>query len=95
MIWPSVFDHDPNQKDYRTNHEALPVIKGVKYGGESIILRTRYCNPGNDIYAFEDLAQISKFFFLSLPPKPMCVVSIANAWVHQRSFKDVYAKNCA
>lgn len=35
VIWPSVFDHDPNQKDYRTNHEALPVIKGVKYGGES------------------------------------------------------------
>ena len=31
VIWPSVLDDDPNLKDYRTDHEALPVIKGVKY----------------------------------------------------------------
>jgi prolyl 4-hydroxylase len=33
VVWPSVLDHDPNGKDPRTNHEALSVIKGVKYGG--------------------------------------------------------------
>lgn len=33
VIWPSVLDHNPDAKDHRTNHEALPVIRGVKYGG--------------------------------------------------------------
>jgi len=50
LIWPSVKDQDPNQKDHRTDHQALPVEEGIKYG--------------------------------------------ANAWVHQRSFKDPYAKSC-
>jgi prolyl 4-hydroxylase len=43
-------DEDPNKKDPRTEHQALPVEAGTKYG--------------------------------------------ANAWVHQRSFKEPYAKNC-
>jgi prolyl 4-hydroxylase len=34
VIWPSVHDHDPNKKDSLTHHEALPVIKGIKYGGK-------------------------------------------------------------
>jgi len=33
VIWPSVLDYNPDRKDPRTNHEALPVIKGIKYGG--------------------------------------------------------------
>jgi prolyl 4-hydroxylase len=33
VIWPSVYDHDPNMKDPRTHHEALPVKDGIKYGG--------------------------------------------------------------
>lgn len=32
VIWPSVFNEDPNQPDQRTEHQALPVEKGVKYG---------------------------------------------------------------
>jgi len=51
VIWPSVYDFDTNTKDFRTRHEALAVISGVKYG--------------------------------------------ANAWIHQRAFKDVHAINCA
>jgi 2OG-Fe(II) oxygenase superfamily len=33
VIWPSVYDEDPNKRDPRTHHEALPVKKGIKYGG--------------------------------------------------------------
>eukprot|EP00980_Cylindrotheca_fusiformis_P013382 scaffold3410_cov141-Cylindrotheca_fusiformis.AAC.25 len=36
-LWPSVLDEDPNKKDIRTNHQALPVIKGVKYGANAWI----------------------------------------------------------
>ena len=33
VLWPSVLDDFPDRKDRRTNHEALPVKKGIKYGG--------------------------------------------------------------
>jgi len=32
VLWPSVLDDKPEDKDGRTDHEALPVIKGIKYG---------------------------------------------------------------
>lgn len=32
VIWPSVLNEDPNKEDKRTNHQALPVVKGRKYG---------------------------------------------------------------
>jgi prolyl 4-hydroxylase len=35
LIWPSVLDEDPNEMDLRTNHQALPVIKGLKYGANA------------------------------------------------------------
>ena len=38
VIWPSVLDRDPNKKDFRTDHEALPVIKGVKYAANGMCL---------------------------------------------------------
>ena len=50
LIWPSVFDENPNEKDPRTDHQALAVEKGVKYG--------------------------------------------ANAWIHQRDFKEPFARAC-
>lgn len=31
LIWPSVQDQDPSKIDERTQHAALPVIKGTKY----------------------------------------------------------------
>ena len=51
VIWPSVLDSDPNVKDGRTEHGALPVEAGIKYG--------------------------------------------ANAWLHQRDFKDTFARGCS
>jgi prolyl 4-hydroxylase len=50
VVWPSVLDHRPNMKDSRTDHQALPVEKGIKYG--------------------------------------------ANAWIHQRDFKDPHKRGC-
>jgi prolyl 4-hydroxylase len=35
VIWPSVLDEDPHQIDSRTDHQALPVIKGLKYGANA------------------------------------------------------------
>jgi prolyl 4-hydroxylase len=37
VIWPSVLDENPSDKDFRTNHQALPVIKGIKYGANEWI----------------------------------------------------------
>jgi prolyl 4-hydroxylase len=50
LLWPSVLDENPNEKDSRTEHQALPVEAGIKYG--------------------------------------------ANAWLHQRSYKDHHDSNC-
>jgi prolyl 4-hydroxylase len=37
LVWPSVIDKDPNQHDDRTEHHALKVEKGVKYGANAWI----------------------------------------------------------
>jgi len=50
LIWPSVKNDNPNAKDPRTEHQALPVTKGIKFG--------------------------------------------ANAWLHQRDFKEAYKRSC-
>jgi prolyl 4-hydroxylase len=35
LIWPSVLDEDPHEIDQRTDHQALPVVKGLKYGANA------------------------------------------------------------
>jgi prolyl 4-hydroxylase len=42
VIWPSVLDEDPNSQDSRTNHQALPVEKGLKYGANVWIHQREY-----------------------------------------------------
>merc|ERR1712151_190048 len=37
LLWPSVLDKNPMVKDYRTDHEALVVEKGIKYGANAWI----------------------------------------------------------
>jgi len=37
VLWPSVFNDDPNTKDTRADHQALPVVQGVKYGANAWI----------------------------------------------------------
>ena len=36
VLWPSVFNEDPHIKDTRSDHQAMPVIQGVKYGAVSL-----------------------------------------------------------
>ena len=35
LIWPSVKNDNPHEKDPRTNHQALPVEAGIKYGANA------------------------------------------------------------
>jgi len=37
LLWPSVLSSNPEKKDHRMDHEALPVIKGLKYGANAWI----------------------------------------------------------
>lgn len=37
VLWPSVLDSAPESKDHRTDHQALPVEKGLKYGANAWI----------------------------------------------------------
>jgi len=45
LLWPSVLSSDPLRKDYRMDHEALPVIKGLKYGANAWIHQYDYKTP--------------------------------------------------
>jgi prolyl 4-hydroxylase len=45
LIWPSVKDEDPDKQDDRTMHQALPVIKGVKYGANAWIHQRDFKTP--------------------------------------------------
>ena len=35
LLWPSVLNKDPNEPDLWTEHESLPVVKGIKYGANA------------------------------------------------------------
>jgi len=35
LLWPSVLDSDPSDKEPRTDHEAQEVIKGTKFGANA------------------------------------------------------------
>jgi len=35
LIWPSVVNADLNEKELRTDHQALPVDKGIKFGANA------------------------------------------------------------
>ena len=44
-LWSSVLNDHPHQKDVRTEHAALPVEKGVKYGANAWIHQRDYMTP--------------------------------------------------
>jgi prolyl 4-hydroxylase len=48
LIWPSVLDEAPDEKDPRTEHQALPVIKGIKYGANAWIHQRDFKTPNNN-----------------------------------------------
>ena len=45
LIWPSVLDEKPDEKDGRTMHQALPVTKGVKYGANAWVHQRDFKGP--------------------------------------------------
>ena len=47
LLWPSVKNSDPNSKEYRTDHEAMPVIKGTKYGANAWIHLRDFKTPND------------------------------------------------
>jgi prolyl 4-hydroxylase len=47
LIWPSVLDSVPDQKDPRTSHQALPVEAGIKYSANSWIHARDFKAPYN------------------------------------------------
>jgi prolyl 4-hydroxylase len=48
LIWPSVLDEDPNKKDNRMDHQAMPVTKGVKYGANAWIHQRDFKGPNRN-----------------------------------------------
>lgn len=45
LIWPSVLNEEPDAKDGRTNHQALPVEKGIKYGANAWLHQRDFKTP--------------------------------------------------
>jgi hypothetical protein len=45
VLWPSVLNEAPNVRDDRTEHEALTVTKGVKYGANAWVHQRDYKTP--------------------------------------------------
>jgi len=48
LLWPSILNQDPNNKDSRTQHEAMPVIKGLKYGANAWIHMRDFKTPNSN-----------------------------------------------
>ena len=44
-IWPSITNDDPFKKEMRTDHEALSVQKGVKYGANMWLHQFNFHDP--------------------------------------------------
>ena len=45
LLWPNVYNQSPDRKDPRTEHEALPVEKGIKYGANAWIHQRDFKTP--------------------------------------------------
>jgi prolyl 4-hydroxylase len=48
LIWPNVLNDDPMKKDRSTEHQALPVKKGIKYGANAWIHQRDFKTPWAD-----------------------------------------------
>lgn len=49
LIWPNVLNEDPSSMDIMTHHEALPVLKGKKYGANAWL----HLRDINNRYSFQ------------------------------------------
>lgn len=80
VIWPSVLDSDTSMRDPRTEHEALPVEWGIKYG----MSETEYSICVAIVVGDDQL--MHRLYVNSSTG--------ANAWIHQRDFKTPHAYGC-
>ena len=46
LLWPSVLDSNPKDKEPRTDHEAQDVIKGLKFGANAWLHTYDYMDAG-------------------------------------------------
>jgi len=51
VLWPSVLNEQPNEKDSRTVHTAMKVVKGVKYGANAWIHQRDFQTPNRNACA--------------------------------------------
>jgi prolyl 4-hydroxylase len=79
LIWPSVRDDDPSAKDGRTEHQVSPSKKCTGL---------ELASTCGQALTLSYLSQSQ-----ALPVEAGTKYG-ANAWVHQRSFKEPYAKSC-
>jgi prolyl 4-hydroxylase len=47
VLWPSVYNESPHDQDSRSNHQALPVLRGVKYGANAWIHQRDFKGPNS------------------------------------------------
>eukprot|EP00978_Attheya_sp_CCMP212_P032394 scaffold126212_cov61-Attheya_sp.AAC.2 len=48
VLWPSVLDDEPGIKDDRTDHQALPVVRGTKYGTNAWLHQRDFKTPSEN-----------------------------------------------
>ncbi len=57
LIWPNVLDEDPSVMDHRTYHEALPVVRGKKFGANAWFHLRDYKTDKCDYDALNELTR--------------------------------------
>jgi prolyl 4-hydroxylase len=48
VLWPSILDDEPGIQDSRTEHQALPVVRGIKYGANAWLHQRDFKTPNEN-----------------------------------------------
>jgi hypothetical protein len=105
VLWPSVLDSNPNVKDGRSDHQAMPVIRGVKYGANAWVRpRDAACGTGSwarrlprERFLRVD-GESGEGFILALTnildASRVFFASLFSRQIHQRDFKGPNSRGC-
>ena len=80
VLWPATSNERPFEKDARTHHEALPVLKGIKYAA--------LLSPPPLLPARTHTHEAAVRSLHSSTP------SQANFWLHQYDYVDAHHRGC-
>jgi prolyl 4-hydroxylase len=102
VVWPSVLDSNPNMKDGRSDHQAMPVIRGVKYGANAWVRpRDAACGTGADLETAVKgrVDRIRGEYFIAaltniLYASRVFFASLFSRQIHQRDFKGPNSRGC-